>query len=248
MIRFSGACVAVVMLAILASPSARGEEKRRVSMDVMSPTMEKKYVAGFEKFQDLLGAGKREVLKRECAKKTSEWRIPCGLLMYLSEERRNPLMLLGTLPQRRGDAAWIWRWDVMLIRGGGRAKDLFPSGFAVRLVDEVANLVGDHPEVVLDGLLQLYGFADGEYAEYLADKLFAIIGEYPEHVYRNWTTVSRHREAVNSIARVYYADELALVRDKYVALCRHKEKDEPCQEILHMLAGGDGKSKSNSDH
>lgn len=200
-----------------------------------SPTVDDaKYVAKFEELQSLLAQKNVHALKQSCSGADHAVQLACSLLIYLGEHKQDAKSFVSHSPHTKEQAEWLWRWDAILLRHlADKTQGLFPSGFAGRYIDEIALLV-NFGEPALDELLTLDGYADGVYAEYIADKLILILRDQPEIVYNNWLNIRSHATSLQGALELY-PEDTPFVKRSFDRLCAQDRRAPKCKEIENLF-------------
>ena len=159
----------------------------------------------------------------------------CSLLTYIGGKKQNPKRFLSDTPQKRVEVNWLWRWDALLLRlPSQKITTQFPSGIAASYIDQLYLLIDAEPAVALDRLLKIDHYADGEYGQYIADKLLALFTERPQLVVAHWLQIRPYKSSIKRMAELY-ADELPQLRGLFGAICKGATTKESCTEILDIL-------------
>lgn len=164
-------------------------------------------------------------------------RSVCSLLTYIGGKKENPKRFLSDTPQNGDEVKWLWKWDALLLRQPSqKITTQFPGGIAAFYIDQLYLLIDAEPAMALDRLLKIDRYADGEYGQYIADKLLVLFKGRPQLVVAHWLQIQPYRSSVKRMAELY-ADELPQLRDKFGKICATaslKEK-EACTEVLQDL-------------
>ncbi|MCI0560451.1 MAG: hypothetical protein MN733_18345 [Nitrososphaera sp.] len=102
-------------------------------------------------------------------------------------------------------------------------------------MDSPLALLINSGEAALDGLLTLDGYADGVYAEYIADKLILILREQPEVVYNNWRNIRGHAASLQGALELY-PEDMPFVKRSFDRLCAQDRTVRKCKEIQNLFS------------
>lgn len=224
--------VLIVLSLLIASSEANFDSSATLNAN------DKRYLASFEKFRNLMEQKNTQTLKQACNSSEPALQIICGLLIYLSEDKKNPHLFIAKVPQTESETKWIWYWDVILLRNpDDKTLALFPSGFASKYIDEIASLIELMPDEALQRLLILLTHADGLYAEYLDYKLITIFKNNPVIIYNHWHKIRRYIKSLQRVIDYAVDEEIFLIKKKIDYFCSNKPHTQRCREIQSLLAG-----------
>ncbi len=162
-------------------------------------------------------------------------RSVCSLLTYIGGKNGDPKRFLSDTPQESDEVKWLWKWDALLLRQPGqKITARFPSGIAAFYIDQLYLLIDTEPAMALDRLLKIDRYADGEYGQYIADKLLALFKGRPQLVVAHWPQIRPYKSSVTRMAELY-PDEIPQLRKQLGAICTPVTAKESCTEILDIL-------------
>jgi hypothetical protein len=139
--------------------------------------------------------------------------------------------LLSAAPKGKDQVEWLWHWDAVVQRTGGSR---FADGFAAAYVDALLDTTDKAPGEALDRLFEIYRYADGEYAEYIGDRLVKLFEARPDAVLAGWSSVKRNRQLVER-ALDLYPERRNAVASVYQRHCS-AGRGPPCGEALDVFA------------
>jgi hypothetical protein len=100
-----------------------------------------------------------------------------------------------------GDQAeWIWRWDTVVGKTGGATE--FPNGFASTLLASIDRNVRRDPKW-LATLFAIYRYADGLYAQEVAERLVDLLKSKPSVFTSQCSTVTQNQELIHRAVELY---------------------------------------------
>lgn len=158
--------------------------------------------------------------------------VVCPLLSVLAGKRGGQTATPSSALTRE-QAEWLWRWDALLLRHPDPLVSAsFPSGVAAHYIDQLSVRAETSGEA-LAKLLVLHGYADGQYSEYISDKLMKIFRRSPKFIAANWPILREHRKSIEQMLQLY-PDEVADLRVKFKRACKSPARLD-CSELLAML-------------
>lgn len=197
---------------------------------------DEKYISGFMKFEGLLAQKNIKALKTECSSCKPEYNTICTLLLYLAQDKKLAQLFLSKTPKTKEGVNWLWQWDAMIARkSDGKTDKFFSSGFAARYIDEIYLLVEEFPEIALERLLLLYQYANGEYAEYLDDKLQLLFKDDPDLLFLQWQKINKFKKNLKVIIDGIDPKEILPLKNSVDNLCHNEQKSQRCKEIRKLF-------------
>ena len=158
---------------------------------------------------------------------------PCSLAKYTAGEKQDAKSFVSEVPLRKNAIDWLWRWDALIQRTGGAPR--YPDGFAAAYLDQLFALTDKQP-LALKRIFTIYRYADGEYAEYIADKLVTLMEHEPDLVLSRWPDVSANQRLVQR-ALDLDADRRRDLQTVYRRACDRPGAPASCREVMKLLGG-----------
>jgi len=101
---------------------------------------------------------------------------------------------------RRQEIDWIWRWDGIVQKTGGRGD--LPNGFASALIDSIVHRISREPKA-LAMLLEIFRHSDGMYAQEIAEHLIQKLRSEPHTFIAQCTIVGRNLDLIERAVALY---------------------------------------------
>jgi hypothetical protein len=154
----------------------------------------------------------------------------CSFAAYIASGKK-PRVLLESAPHGKEQVQWLWRWDAAVQRTG---PSDFPDGFAGAYVDALFHAADSAPSDGFRRIFGLYQHADGEYAEYIADRLVKLFEARPRTVLAGWPVVKKNEHLVERALELY-PERQSAIASVYRKQCV-QDRRKSCAEALKVFS------------
>lgn len=154
----------------------------------------------------------------------------CSFATFVASGKKPEVLLKGT-PFGKAEVQWLWRWDEVVQRTGGGT---FQDGFAAAYIDALFGTIDKTPTAAFEKLFALYRYADGEYAQYFADRLVTVIENQPKTVLGAWSGVGKHGALVERAIELY-PEHRNTIANAYRQACAN-DSGQVCAEAMRLFA------------
>lgn len=181
----------------------------------------------------------------------------CKLIEY--KHLANSETFLSGIPNDKDGLYPFWEIDSITAGPFGYPKPhpkLFDtSSFVNAFLNEIYQLAANGNEKAIDVFLKVQIFADGEYGEYMEDKVLCLFEKHSAIVIKNWELIKKYKTSIGFESTDYHvkADDII---NNYLTLCKKNNVDSViCNEIIEFLdlnkhksvKERENKEKENSD-
>src|SRR5208282_3652415 len=192
----------------------------------------------FSRLCQAASAGKLDVVTECCATASDDpaGRLMCNLEYYIGDGRRDPARFLQGFPETRSDIGTLWNLDSMMVSSTPQREitpECGPSGPVDSYLNELFSLIARGNIQALNRFVHLSHYADGEYAEYLADQMKNLLIQEPDFVLAQWPTIRQFRD-IEEIGSEFSDSERSESEQKYRDRCATESR--ACKEVQQAIA------------
>ncbi len=157
----------------------------------------------------------------------------CSLSYYLATERADSESFIASFPGTPEQIAVLWNLeDITYGPKGSMVTDCGPSGLVDLYVDELFHLVTLGNRQALLKFVNLSHYAEGVFAEGLADRMKRLFVEKPRLVLKDWSVI-RGFSHIEEISAEFADSEQATAERNFDNLC--VTSSEACIEIKRAV-------------
>jgi hypothetical protein len=160
-------------------------------------------------------------------------RLMCNLAYYVGDRRKNPARFVRNFPESLTEIGTLWELDNMFAPGRDVPPECGPDGPAPYYVDELFRLVLQGNVPALERFVDLSRYADGSYADDLADQMKKLLVQKPDFVLAQWPTV-RQFYGIKQIGIEFSDTERREAEQEYRDRCA--SKSQACTEVKEAIS------------
>ncbi|MBI4832113.1 MAG: hypothetical protein HY801_11310 [Candidatus Lindowbacteria bacterium] len=107
--------------------------------------------------------------------------------------------------------------------------------FVDAFLDVIYDIATTGDPAGVDALLRITTFADGEYGEYMEDKVLQLFTDHPNVILENWQAVRKYRASFG-FETTSFPTEADNITENYQQICRKSSYGSwTCREIIDFL-------------
>jgi hypothetical protein len=168
---------------------------------------------------------------------TGEVYYVCTYLRY--RKTRDGMAFAESIPTDPSKLEAIWNVDEETAKQVEQTPQAFEfltdGSFSFTFVDSIVEVVRSGNATALDRLFCINESSDGEFAEYVADKILDVFETQPEFILTHWDIVARHEKKIG-FESTDIEDKRGALQSKYARLCKRRDAPQPaCRGVGTLL-------------
>ncbi len=145
--------------------------------------------------------------------------LTCRLANYIIGERKQKDQFVEQFPTRGKHLRALWMLDRIPSGESGRPILFEPDGPTDLYITELYDIVETGDSRALGAFMRVYCAADGEYAEFMQDKMERLLREHTEVALRNWIQLKKCSAFLGNLREMLPADRKREILTKSQQYC-----------------------------
>ncbi len=162
----------------------------------------------------------------------------CKLIAYYRDG--NSVFLLNEMPVTKYGLADFWEIDSIILSDSNYFSKPHPkifdkNSFVFTFLDAVYQLAVKNNAIAVDKYFAIKEFADGEFGEYMEDRILNLFEGNPEIIIKNWSIVKKYKSTIGFETTDYQSRADTIIQN-YQSVCeKHTVDSAICKEIIEFL-------------
>lgn len=161
----------------------------------------------------------------------------CKLLDYKTSG--NSQEFLKDLPTDRKDVKDLFKLDPIIFKYPFYENQPHPEifereSFVEIFLRAIYELTAKGDPLAIDKFLNIFRYAEGDYGEYMDERLLRLFAEHPYVVLKNWKQIREYQSIIN-FATTSYSDQANNIISRYEDICTGTDYPDRCEEVIEFL-------------